>query len=382
MKRIVSFLLSIVMVATLLTGCGGGGSKAGSSDKDIAGLKYTDSVEFKYAKMVTIDNYEGGYRLIRTQEKDNLLVVPEGKEAPKDLPKDIKVLKAPADKIYLAASAAMALVNAVDGVDNILLSGINPDDWYITKASENMKAGKMLFAGKYSAPDYELMLSKGCQLAIESTMIYHTPEVREKLEELGIPVFVDLASREGDPLGRMEWVKVYGAMIGNLDKANTFFNEKAAEVEKVKGKEKTGKTVAFVSINSSGLAVVRKSKDYVPAMIEIAGGKYIFENLGDGTDALSTMNMTLEEFYNGAMDADIIIYNSTIAGEVNSIQDLIGKAHIFADLKAVKEGNVWCTFKNMYQATDSIADIIVDMRAIFANDEEGIKNLKYIYKLN
>ena len=384
MKKNFKFV-SIIMCIGLLAGCGGAGASGSSassgSSKDLAGLKYTDSVEFKYATMATIDNFEGGYRLISTAEKDKLLIVPQGKEAPANLSKDICVLKEPADKLYLAASSAMALFNAVDAVDNISLSGIS-GEWYVEKAQENLKNGKMKFAGKYSAPDYELMISSGCQLAIESTMIYHSPEIKEKLMELGIPVFVDLASRESNPLGRMEWVKVYGAMTDHLDKADAFFSEKTAEVEKVAGQEKTGKTVAFVSINSSGLAVVRKSKDYVPAMIEIAGGKYIFEGLGDDTDALSTMNMSLEEFYHKAMDVDVIIYNSTIEGEMNSVKDLTSKAGIFADLKAVKEGNVWCTSKNMYQATDSIADIIVDMHAIFSGDEEGIKNLKYIKKLN
>ena len=42
-----------------------------------------------------------------------------------------------------------------------------------------------------SAPDYELIVSEKCGLAIESTMIYHSPEVKEKLEEFGIPVLVE-----------------------------------------------------------------------------------------------------------------------------------------------------------------------------------------------
>ena len=42
----------------------------------------------------------------------------------------------------------------------------------------------MTYVGKYSAPDYEALLMEECSLAIESTMIYHTPEVKEKLEEL------------------------------------------------------------------------------------------------------------------------------------------------------------------------------------------------------
>ena len=69
-----------------------------------------------------------------------------------------------------------------------------------------MEEGDILYAGKYSAPDYELILDEGCNLAIENTMIYHNPEVKEKLEELGIPVLVERSSYESHPLGRLESV--------------------------------------------------------------------------------------------------------------------------------------------------------------------------------
>ena len=47
-----------------------------------------------------------------------------------------------------------------------------------------MKSGDLIYAGKYSAPDYELLLAGGCKFAVENTMISHNPEVKEKLEEL------------------------------------------------------------------------------------------------------------------------------------------------------------------------------------------------------
>ena len=37
--------------------------------------------------------------------------------------------------------------------------------------------------------------------------------------------------------------------------------------------------------------------------------------------------------------------------------DLLAKDSMFADYKAVKEGNVWTTEKSMYQATDKIAPV-------------------------
>ena len=39
-------------------------------------------------------------------------------------------------------------------------------------------------------------------------MIYHTPEVKEQLEDFGVPVLVERSSYENHPLGRMEWIKL------------------------------------------------------------------------------------------------------------------------------------------------------------------------------
>src|SRR3546814_3255665 len=48
------------------------------------------------------------------------------------------------------------------------------------EARAAMEDGKMVYAGKYSAPDYELIVSKNCGLALESTMRSeeHTSELQ------------------------------------------------------------------------------------------------------------------------------------------------------------------------------------------------------------
>ena len=217
----------------------------------------------------------------------------------------------------------MDLFCALDGLDSISLSGTNADGWYVDKAKKAMEDGDIAFAGKYSAPDYELILSKNCDLAIESTMIYHQPEVQEKLEKFGIPVLVEHSSYESHPLGRTEWIKLYGVLLGKEDQAQKLFQEQVDKLKSVEDSENTGKTVAFFYINSMGAANVRKSNDYVSKMIELAGGEYIFHDPAEDDNALSTMNMQKEEYYAKAKDADYIIYNSTIDGELSTIDELL-----------------------------------------------------------
>ena len=174
-----------------------------------------------------------------------------------------------------------------------------------------------------------MLVSKYCPLAVESTMIEHTPEVKEKLEELGITVFIDYSSYEQHPLGRSEWVKVYGEMLGKQSEAENVFNEQANKFETIKNIN-TEKTVVFFYINQAGQAVTRKSGDYITKMITLAGGKNIFKNLGgEGTSAVT---MEMEKFYATAKEADIIIYNSTIDGEVKSTNQLIEKHNLLAEL--------------------------------------------------
>ena len=143
--------------------------------------------------------------------------------------------------------------------------------------------------------------------------------------------------------------------------------------------EKTDKTVAFFFVTSNGLIQVRQSADYIPKMIELAGGKYIFEDIGDPESARSTMNMQIEEFYDGAKDADYIIYNSSIDGGVNSIDELLDKCDVLSDFKAVKEGNVWCTTNDMYQQSMSIGDLTKDIHAMLQGKNE--ESMTYLFKL-
>lgn len=347
---------------------------------EIPGLTYDHSMELEYATQFAVDYYQDDYAMITIAQEGSYLVVPEGKEAPEGLDKEIKVLQQPLDHIYLVATSSMDLFRAIDGIGNITLSGTDANGWYIEEAKEAMENGNIQYAGKYSAPDYELILANGCDLAIESTMIYHSPDVREKLEGFDIPVLVEHSSYESDPLGRMEWLKLYAVLLDKEEEADAYFQSQTDMLTDVLGAENTEKTVAFFSINSNGYVTVRKTGDYISKMIELAGGRYIFQNLGDD-NALSTMNMQMEDFYAGACDADYIIYNSAIESELHSLDELLEKSSLLADFKAVKEGNVWCTEKSLFQETTGIATMISDMHTMLTSDDPDLSQLTYMYRL-
>ena len=342
-------------------------------------LVYESSMELKYAENFSVDYYVGGYKLLTVMDGTKLLVVPEGKAIPEDLDEDVYIMQQPIENLYLVATAVMDMFDSLDAVDAIRLSGQKEGNWYIESANEAMANGDMIYAGKYNKPDYELIVSENCSLAIENMMISHSPEVKEMLEDFGIPLIIDYSSYEEHPLGRVEWIKFYGALLGEETEAEEEFSKQVAILEDVSTDEPTEKTIAFFYITSNGLVQVRQASDYVPKMIELAGGKYIFENLGDPESSRSTMNMQVEEFYNSAKDVDYIIYNSSIDGGVNSIEELLDKCAVLEDFKAVQNGNVWCTTNDMYQQSMSIGYLIEDIHGMLQGEDEA--EMEYLFRL-
>ena len=370
----------LILVVLLLTGCSVAPASLGSSapeGKEIPGLTWESSMELEFATQFAVDYYEGGYALIEVIGDCRYLVVPEGREVPEGLDGSIKVLQQPLDTIYLQATSAMALFDRIDGLGSIRLVGTRKDGWYVENAVKAMEEGKMLFSGSYSQPDYELMVEEGCDLAVESTMILHAPKVQEMIEQLGIPVFVEHASYEKHPLGRTEWVKVYGVMLDKEKEAEDFFKTQTDAIRQFRDLENTGKTVAFFYLASNGSVNVRATTDYVPKMIEIAGGNYIFTDISDPDTKRSSISLTMEEFYNTAVGADYLIYNATIDDPIYTIDELIAKDSLFADFKAVKSGDVWCTGKYLFQATDITGELIVDFNHMLM----GLEDMRFLYKL-
>ncbi len=359
-----------------------GYSSADISAKAIGDLTCTGSMELSYAHQFSVDyyedHYENHYSLITIAGKDQFLVVPESAPVPAT---DLPVIRQPLSDVYLVATSAMCLFDTLDGLDAISLSGTKPENWAIANARLAMEACDILYAGKYSEPDYELILSTNCQLSIQSTMIYHTPEVKEKLEELGVPVLVDYSSYESHPLGRTEWIKLYGVLLGKETQAEALFQEQTDKLNHIVSEQPTGKTVAFFYVSSSGgYAVIRKSGDYVTKMIALAGGSYLFEDTGGSDTATATVNMTMEDFYTTAKEADILIYNSTIDGQLDTLSNFLALNPLFGDFKAVQEHNVWCTGANLYQDMTRLGTVMEEMHQIFTGDAP--EQMEFLYRLD
>ena len=172
MKKLTA-LITAVMMLFAFAGCGGGsggGTEEGGAP-EISGLTYESEMSLERATEFSVYHYEGGYDLIDIHEGDKFLLVPEGEEAPENVPEGIIVLQKPVDRIYLAATATMAMFCSMGALDHIRMSSIKENDWSFDEPREAMEKGDIIYAGRYSTPDDETLFDEECDLAVESPMI-------------------------------------------------------------------------------------------------------------------------------------------------------------------------------------------------------------------
>ena len=103
------------------------------------------------------------------------------------------------------------------------------------------------------------------------------------------------------------------------EEADAYFDEEVQRVnavaESVAG-ESEHPTILQTYI-FKGTVYVRNGGDYVNKMLELAGGTYPFAELEPGQGG--NTKMTVEEFYQGAVDAEILIYDNTSDVSVSTV---------------------------------------------------------------
>lgn len=387
-RKLLGIALGAAMAVSLAAYGGGSGLSAVKADASVEDLGQADwndltvvrSMELKYANNFSVDYCANGDKIITDGSQRQFLLVPEGGQAPDD-PGDMQILQAPLTRIGCFSTTHATLFHAINAIDKINLVTTAQDRWYIPEVAEGIENGSITFVGKNSDPDYELISAAAPEvILITANTMHGSDEVLAKLDELGIAYIAESQHLENHPLGRVEWVKLVGALLDMEEEADAYFDgacEKVdAVVQSVSG-EAEHPTILQTYLYD-GTVYVRNSADYVVKMLELAGGTYTFADLEPGQSG--NTKMTVEEFYKQAVDTDILIYDNIDDPNISSVQDILGYGDYLADMKAIREGNVWGLQKNYFQASDDVATMIEDIATIIFRSEDE-ESLHYFYRM-
>jgi len=96
---------------------------------------------------------------------------------------------------------------------------------------------------------------------------------------------------EEHPLGKAEWIKVFGVLSGKYAQADSVFKEIEARYNTIKATAPQSKVKVLAGEYYDGYWSVPGSSSYVALMIKDAGGEYVVKNISE-----STVQMNKEAF--------------------------------------------------------------------------------------
>lgn len=305
-----------------------------------------------------------GCKLVTDGENFRLLLVPRGKTAPKGVVAD-KTISIPLENVLTLSSTFVGSMEKLGVLDSVKAVTTSKDFWYIPEIKEAMENGEIEYVGgdNMEPPNYEIVKSINPELTFVYTGDVGQRHIMRKFDAMGIRYAVNNEYLETNYLGRMEWIKFIAAFYDKELEAEKMFNDTVKNINRTKGKVAgTTKPKVAWGLSWMGKVYVANPDSYVGRWITECRGDYVFKDIGRGSDT----QVSMEDFYAYAKDADILIFSSTTNYMKDpTIRGIIKDNPLFANIKAVKDGEVWAYAPDWWQTIPETDDVVEDIAAIF-----------------
>jgi iron complex transport system substrate-binding protein len=244
------------------------------------------------------------------------------------------IVKTPVTRVICLSTTHIGFIQFFHRTNSII--GVSGKDYVVNDSVRNGIAEKRVFDVGYDENlNYELILRLRPDVVFAYGVNVSVTNTVRKLNELGIPVILIGEYLEQDPLGKMEWVKAFGACYGIGKTVSERFDSVTASYEKFKelASKETQKPSVLLGLPWRGSWYVSGSKSYIARLISDAGGRYIWENLNYN----ESVPVALEKIYENALTAEYWIN----PGEARSIDDVISVDERFKILPSITSGKVF-----------------------------------------
>jgi iron complex transport system substrate-binding protein len=388
LKRILLLVITACIVGVMVSGCAPDSENVTTYVTTNLGTITTSNVLLKYASGFTIEEMSNGHKKITDSENQIYILVPEDNNEPVSFPEgendpaSYTIIKTPMTRVVILSITFGALMRPLGVLDSVVGCGTIQNELYIEELVDGYSNGNITYVGGggMAAPDYEQIQALNPDIVFMSINVSSpdTFEYYEQLKTLGIPVVVCNDYLENNPLGRLEWIKLFAAFYDMDEKAAQYFDSVEKKINDIKVQVMLSFRCPVVLWSSifMGDCWVSGGESYVAKMIAMLNGSYVFSDL-KGSEASS---ISLEELYARGQSCDVFIYASTPPW-INSIKEIVDGAPILADLPSIKSGEVYCFPPDYYQISDKPDEILQDLAFIFHPERFPDYQLKHFIKL-
>lgn len=391
-------LLCGATAALLMAACQGGKTAAADAEAgDTLEMKYAklltivkhgdgeeasdeaEGVDYQYAEAIIANPWKAGTILHR------YILIPKGKEGDKTVAMLARrrstgarcttdTVRTPLESNLVFTAPHCQLLtelgcqNAITGVCD--KDYINIPDIKSRAQADAKVAHPIMDCGSSMQPDIERIIALHPEALLISP--FENSGGYGKLDKLRIPVIETADYMETSPLGRAEWIKLYGLLLGS-SKADSLFS--AIEKEYLQLKAEAAKLPLGLSIlterKTGNVWYVPGGKSTMGILLRDAHARYIF---ADDTHS-GSLSMSPEQIIAKGNQVDVWAFKY-FGGNALTKQDLLAEYQGYQALKAFQTGTVYETDTSCepyFELTSFHPEILLREFIILSHPEAGDK---------
>lgn len=391
-------LLCGATAALLMAACQGGKTAAADAEAgDTLEMKYAklltivkhgdgkeasdeaEGVDYQYAEAIIANPWKAGTILHR------YILIPKGKEGDKTVAMLARrrstgarcttdTVRTPVESNLVFTAPHCQLLtelgcqNAITGVCD--KDYINIPDIKSRAQADAKVAHPIMDCGSSMQPDIERIIALHPEALLISP--FENSGGYGKLDKLRIPVIETADYMETSPLGRAEWIKLYGLLLGS-SKADSLFS--AIEKEYLQLKAEAAKLPLGLSIlterKTGNVWYVPGGKSTMGILLRDAHARYIF---ADDTHS-GSLSMSPEQIIAKGNQVDVWAFKY-FGGNALTKQDLLAEYQGYQALKAFQTGTVYETDTSCepyFELTSFHPEILLREFIVLSHPEAGDK---------
>ena len=261
------------------------------------------------------------------------ILVEKGNPLPDNLPSGT-IVRTPVENAIMYTTVHVSIWEELGALEDIV--GICEPEYLTSQQAVRMIAsGKIHDCGKAASPNVEKIIDIGGEIIVASPFEHSGYGQAEKL---GIPIFESADYMENHPLGRVEWLKVFGLLSGRQELADSLFNATCARYNAIKEvASKVEKRPRLVSERKYGSSwFVAGGASYMARMYEDAGADYVFKVY----NSTGSVPLSFENVYDAAWDADIWMFKYGMDRDM-TYDDLRAEFKPYENFEAFKNRRIY-----------------------------------------
>jgi len=329
MKKSFNPIILICIVMLLCSSCFRSGHNAGNT------LHTQDSV-ITAAKLLSMQR-EADFTLVSVGDPwrggvlHRYVLVPRDIDLPKDLPEGT-VVRTPVSRALVYSSVHTSLLGELGAIGAV--RGVVDSQYFIDSTIvKGVRTGAIADCGNSMNPTVEKVID------MEPDAILLSPYQDAsygQIAKLDIPIIECADYLEYDPLGRAEWVKFYGELVGKRAEADSLYDAVVASYNQMKQQTAAAQSrpTVVTEMVINGIWNVPGGQSYMARILADAGGNYLWAD-DDNTGSLALdFNQVLAK----AQNAEYWFIKWT---NINSLSDLQGAYDLNREMAAFQNKHVY-----------------------------------------